>query len=292
MNLFVATENNNYIEKIKKSLSKHYKLTFMTTLDDFLKIFSDSDELESNKYILVLIDYKLYQKYDITSFFKKDEEMTFSPILLCDNVEDIDFTYVLDTRTSLMISMETMTSKELYMQIKLSIYNFYKIQQIHSYAFFDLLTKIGNRRTFMKNLELYFQYFKCDKTSFCLALIDLDHFKFVNDTFGHLKGDDILAITADIMQKNCRKTDILARIGGEEFAIIFPATTLKEAYDVLEKIRLCVENTQEMDESVKITLSAGLVSVREEYTEYKDLFFNADLLLYKAKDLGRNKICM
>ena len=294
MTIFVLTENSTHIEKIKKSLGKHYELSFMTSMDKFLELFSSDNniELDSEECVVVLLEYNLYKKYDIASYFKKDEVIPFSPVLLCDNVGSIDLSKVLDTRTSLMMSLEKITNKELLIQIRLLIHNFYKMQQIQNYAFFDLLTKIGNRRTFMKNLELYFKHYQQNKTNFCLAMIDLDNFKSVNDSFGHLKGDEILAMAANIMQDNCRKTDMIARVGGEEFAIIFPQTELKQAYEVLERIRLCVEKTTEEDEGVKVTLSAGLVNVKGNYKEYTDLISSVDLLLYKAKDLGRNSICM
>ena len=294
MTIFVLTENSAHIEKIKKSLGKHYELSFMNSMDKFLKLFSGDNnvELDTEECVVVLLDYDLYTRYDIASYFKKDEVIPFSPVLLCDNVGNIDLSRVLDTKTSLMMSLDKITNKELLIQIQLLIHNFYQMQQIQNYAFFDLLTKIGNRRTFMKNLELYFKHYQHNQTTFCLAMIDLDNFKSVNDNFGHLKGDEILAIAANIMQNNCRKTDMIARVGGEEFAIIFPQTELKQAHDVLERIRSCVERTTEEDESVKVTMSAGLVKVREDYKEYTDLISNVDLLLYKAKDLGRNRICM
>ncbi len=294
MTIFVLTENSTHIEKIKKSLGKHYELSFMNSMDKFLKLFSGDNnvELDTEECVVVLLDYDLYTRYDIASYFKKDEVIPFSPVLLCDNVGNIDLSRVLDTKTSLMMSLDKITNKELLIQIQLLIHNFYQMQQIQNYAFFDLLTKIGNRRTFMKNLELYFKHYQHNQTTFCLAMIDLDNFKSVNDNFGHLKGDEILAIAANIMQNNCRKTDMIARVGGEEFAIIFPQTELKQAHDVLERIRSCVERTTEEDESVKVTMSAGLVKVREDYKEYTDLISNVDLLLYKAKDLGRNRICM
>ena len=294
MTIFVLTENSAHIEKIKKSLGKHYELSFMNSMDKFLKLFSGDNnvELDTEECVVVLLEYDLYIKYDIASYFKKDEVIPFSPVLLCNNVGNIELSQVLDTRTSLMMSLDKITNKELLIQIQLLIHNFYKMQQIQNYAFFDLLTKIGNRRTFMKNLELYFKHYQHHKTTFCLAMIDLDNFKSVNDNFGHLKGDEILAIAANIMQNNCRKTDMIARVGGEEFAIIFPQTELKQAHDVLERIRSCVERTTEEDEAVKVTMSAGLVKVREDYKEYTDLISNVDLLLYKAKDLGRNRICM
>ena len=294
MTIFVLTENSAHIEKIKKSLGKHYELSFMNSMDKFLKLFSGDNnvELDTDECVVVLLDYDLYTRYDIASYFKKDEVIPFSPVLLCDNVGNIDLSRVLDTKTSLMMSLDKITNKELLIQIQLLIHNFYQMQQIQNYAFFDLLTKIGNRRTFMKNLELYFKHYQHNQTTFCLAMIDLDNFKSVNDNFGHLKGDEILAIAANIMQNNCRKTDMIARVGGEEFAIIFPQTELKQAHDVLERIRSCVERTTEEDESVKVTMSAGLVKVREDYKEYTDLISNVDLLLYKAKDLGRNRICM
>ncbi len=294
MTIFVLTENSTHIEKIKKSLGKHFELSFMNSMDKFLKLFSGNNnvELEADECVVVLLEYDLYIKYNIASYFKKDEIIPFSPVLLCDNVGDTDLSRVLDTKTSLMMSLNKISNKELLIQIQLLIHNFYQMQQIQNYAFFDLLTKIGNRRTFMKNLELYFKHYQHHKTTFCLAMIDLDNFKSVNDNFGHLKGDEILAITANIMQNNCRKTDMIARVGGEEFAIIFPQTELKQAYEVLERIRSCVERTTEEDESVRVTMSAGLVKVREDYKEYTDLISNVDLLLYKAKDLGRNRICM
>ena len=294
MTIFVLTENSAHIEKINKSLGKHYELSFMNSMDKFLKLFSGDNnvELDTEECVVVLLEYDLYIKYDIASYFKKDEVIPFSPVLLCNNVGNIELSQVLDTRTSLMMSLDKITNKELLIQIQLLIHNFYKMQQIQNYAFFDLLTKIGNRRTFMKNLELYFKHYQHHKTTFCLAMIDLDNFKSVNDNFGHLKGDEILAIAANIMQNNCRKTDMIARVGGEEFAIIFPQTELKQAHDVLERIRSCVERTTEEDEAVKVTMSAGLVKVREDYKEYTDLISNVDLLLYKAKDLGRNRICM
>ena len=223
MTIFVLTENSTHIEKIKKSLGKHFELSFMNSMDKFLELFSGNNnvELEADECVVVLLEYDLYIKYNIASYFKKDEIIPFSPVLLCDNVGDTDLSRVLDTKTSLMMSLNKISNKELLIQIQLLIHNFYQMQQIQNYAFFDLLTKIGNRRTFMKNLELYFKHYQHHKTTFCLAMIDLDNFKSVNDNFGHLKGDEILAITANIMQNNCRKTDMIARVAEKNLRLSF-----------------------------------------------------------------------
>ena len=124
----------------------------------------------------------------------------------------------------------------------------------------------------------------------CMAMIDIDHFKSVNDTFGHHAGDLVLAQIARIMQKQFRPGDLLARYGGEEFAVLLPATNLKPAMAALERLRLAVQRAQTsvaQRTTVKVRISAGIAAWREGWS-LDDLASHADLALRRAKSGGRN----
>ena len=119
----------------------------------------------------------------------------------------------------------------------------------------------------------------------CLAFIDLDHFKRVNDKYGHQKGDWVLIEMVKIFNDGFRDSDFIARIGGEEFAIILPQINIADASSVLERIRENVEKHFD----INITISVGLIEFSSELTEC-DIYKACDDLLYQAKRSGRNKI--
>jgi diguanylate cyclase (GGDEF)-like protein len=124
-------------------------------------------------------------------------------------------------------------------------------------------------------------------------LFDIDNFKRVNDSLGHQAGDNVLVNVAEILVKTSRQVDTVARYGGEEFVKILPNTPKKEAY----KLGMRVKNALEMHEylgteSVKITLSGGIASYPEDADEAKSLLYAADMAMYKAKNAGKNQICL
>ena len=127
-----------------------------------------------------------------------------------------------------------------------------------------------------------------------LLIADLDRFKDFNDTYGHLAGDRLLQQVARILKNSIRSSDVLTRYGGEEFAIIMPATDITAILEKAEKIRQGVESTNFDDivpgRSLKITISIGAASFPEHGTEYTDLVSAADKALYKAKRGGRNRV--
>ncbi len=296
MKFFIGTYNEKYKKRLHSVLSQDYKLEFIESDEQVLQIFENAfniDLLEETgmDYTVVMLDKEFYDKINISRYYSDGTPSYFTLVMICDNVGSVDIYNVINTQTMFMMPMNRVTNKEISLQIELLIHNIFDIRHIQNLANFDMLTKLHNRRSFLKNLDGYFYAFKKDKVPFCLSMLDLDHFKKINDTFGHADGDDVLYKVAGIMQRNCRKTDVVGRIGGEEFGIIFPNTTLKNAYDVLERIRLNVENA-ELPDARKITISAGLVISDAGYGEYKELYEKADTLLYKAKQEGRNKICI
>lgn len=126
----------------------------------------------------------------------------------------------------------------------------------------------------------------------CLAMLDLDHFKSVNDTFGHRAGDLVLAQLGRVMLNQFRPSDLIARYGGEEFAVLLPETDLREATAALERVRLAIERTQTSvaaRTAVKVTVSVGIAQWVDGFS-LDDLIQCADKASYRAKQSSRNAV--
>lgn len=162
---------------------------------------------------------------------------------------------------------------------------------IEKHIFFDPLTNLPNRKFFIEYSRFLIERAERYSEPLSLLLLDIDNFKQINDTFGHSFGDRILFELADTIRKNIRKSDFPARIGGEEFVVIFPNTDLKSAFIVSERIRQSFEslNIRKDEKSVKTTLSGGLIGYRKNMT-IDDLLKLSDLALYNAKNRGKNRI--
>jgi len=124
-----------------------------------------------------------------------------------------------------------------------------------------------------------------------VAMIDIDHFKEVNDTYGHLAGDSVLRDLAGIMQKRLRPDDELGRYGGEEFCAILPETSLEGAAKIGEELRSLVEGHAFMveGEQIKVTISIGIAELKKGM-DIKAFYKSADEMLYQAKRAGRNRV--
>ncbi|WP_053954839.1 GGDEF domain-containing protein [Inediibacterium massiliense] len=158
----------------------------------------------------------------------------------------------------------------------------------------DYLTKLYNHKSFYEFFQKIIKTTKMNHTPFCLTIIDIDDFKKVNDTYGHVVGDMILKEISLIIQSNTRKTDIAARYGGEEFAILFPNTSIRESQKICERIRKSIENHIFFihNHKIQITISGGLGSAIISSISAKGVFFIefVDKLLYEAKRFGKNQI--
>ncbi len=155
----------------------------------------------------------------------------------------------------------------------------------------DALTKLYNRRHFESEFEKEFKRAKRYKNDLSIAIIDIDFFKKVNDTYGHLCGDYILKETAYLMAQNFRQTDTLFRYGGEEFVVLLTETSANNAPVPLERLRKKIENHKYIydNHELKITVSIG-VSSNIEFEICDKMLEDADKALYKAKNEGRNRV--
>ena len=157
----------------------------------------------------------------------------------------------------------------------------------------DILTGLANMRTFMLSLEDEFNRSLRYGEPMSVLMVDLDHFKRINDTYGHPQGDAVLKETARIMLDVMRKVDLVARYGGEEFMVIMPHTDLKGAAKAAERVRSAVESNhfEGMAAAGDVTVSIGVTTWAEGVeTDVESLIKMADVALYKAKEYGRNRV--
>ena len=167
-------------------------------------------------------------------------------------------------------------------------------EEIYRLMTFDGLTAIHNKRFFHETLERELSRSKRYLRQLSLIVFDIDLFKSVNDTYGHIAGDAVLRQLAACVRGHLRREDIFARVGGEEFAVILPEIPMPEACAVAEKIRRIVEqNVFVFDTvSIPITVSLGVATFATESEETPEaLFARADGRLYQAKTAGRNRVC-
>ena len=165
-------------------------------------------------------------------------------------------------------------------------------KQLRIQALFDKLTGLYNRRRLMELLEKEVSAARRHGVPLCLAMADLDHFKRINDRYGHRAGDDVLAGFGQLIQNELRAEDIAGRYGGEEFVFIMPHTTIEAAVVVLERIRTKLEKIvfKSNRERYGVTASIGAVRFDPVRMSEMELLDMADQALYKAKRAGRNRI--
>ena len=167
-----------------------------------------------------------------------------------------------------------------------------RIDQLRDQAVVDELTGVFNRRYLHEQLNIRLGESRRYSTPFSFILFDIDHFKAINDTYGHWFGDAVLKNIAEVVMLQLRKQDILARYGGEEFAVMLPYTDFSGANILAERVRKSVsESTHTKGEhTAGVTVSLGVASVPKDKLEsVEDLIVCADSRLYKAKKSGRNQ---
>lgn len=180
-------------------------------------------------------------------------------------------------------------------QVTIAIENARLFETVQKLATVDGLTGVSNRRQLMANgvreVERALRYHK----PLCALMIDIDHFKYVNDSYGHAVGDMVLKAIAAECQKMLRSSDIMGRYGGEEFVIILTETNLEAAEITANRLRMMIQNVEvnSKNEAICVTVSIGLAMLNEDTTlTFDALLDNADHAMYEAKQSGRNRVCV
>ena len=161
--------------------------------------------------------------------------------------------------------------------------------QLRELAFTDSLTKIYNRLHFAHFLDAEIDKARRYGTTFSIIFFDLDHFKLINDTYGHQVGDEVLEQVTKLVDSMNRKADIFARYGGEEFIILTPETDISGAMIHAERLRDKIEKYN-FKTVGHLTSSFGVTEFKGENDSIEELLDRADIALYQAKELGRNRV--
>jgi diguanylate cyclase (GGDEF)-like protein len=165
--------------------------------------------------------------------------------------------------------------------------------ELYQLATSDPLTGLYNRRQFQELMEKEILRATRHARPLTLALLDIDHFKSVNDRYGHPAGDGVIRAIANLLRQSARADQLVARIGGEEFALVYPEQTSRDAAIGTERLRTAVEALPHTlgGSAQRITLSIGLATWERGMQGLSDLMRAADAQLYRAKQAGRNRVC-
>ena len=165
-------------------------------------------------------------------------------------------------------------------------------EQLKEASFSDFLTGLANRRNILKRLEYEKNLYERQANVFSIIICDIDHFKKINDTYGHDFGDLVLKSITGIFSETLRKIDIASRWGGEEFLILLPASDRKEGSITAERLRQAIEQMKIQNDYffVRVTMSFGVATWLNTYDGIEELIKQADQNLYRAKDEGRNRV--
>ncbi len=183
------------------------------------------------------------------------------------------------------------TNEEFYCRVGLNVEMIEKIESIKNFANKDFLTGLFNRKYFFEMGGVLHANFKRKNLSIVIGMIDIDHFKSVNDTYGHDAGDAVLKAVAALFQNRFRESDVVARFGGEEFCVLAGNLSGESAKSIFEEVRVMVENLEVVvnDKVIKVTISSGLCA---EFNTLDNMIKVADEKLYEAKNSGRNMVVL
>jgi diguanylate cyclase (GGDEF)-like protein len=189
------------------------------------------------------------------------------------------------------IKMFTMLANQAGLAIENSQLYEMVVQQSHT----DSLTNLWNHGFFQQTLAEEIGHAEKEKTPLSLAIMDIDNFKQLNDSYGHQNGDIVLKELAQLLKESSRVADYVCRYGGEEFSIILPHTTHEQSYEICERMRKNIASHQFRhfpNPELKVTVSIGLATYPDRAKDKEELIANADKAMYIAKFSGKNKTCL
>jgi diguanylate cyclase (GGDEF)-like protein len=270
-----------------------YNTTFATSG------YQGLNRLKNNRIDLILLDLMMPEMdgLQFCQYLKNDPEIKEIPIIFLtanqeqDNLVNAFESGAVDYITKPFIKNELLARVKTHLTLKQTTDNLKSaLLQLQQLSQLDPLTQILNRRSFFEFAEVQFNQAIRDKTRFSLLILDLDHFKQVNDNYGHLIGDRTLTTFTSTVKNYLREIDHFGRYGGEEFVILLPETNLKDALKIAQGICYLIADLSIPTEkgNLQITVSIGVAVSAPQDTRIEDIFDRADQSLYQAKALGRN----
>ncbi|MBF0541721.1 MAG: GGDEF domain-containing protein [Nitrospirae bacterium] len=249
------------------------------------KIIRDDFNYLSPDIQINYLDCKEIDKFQGTGIFN-------SARLISYQVLDEDFKarlYIMPVRK--MLNYHEKIMQLIAKTLNIAINNTLNLNRLKDEATIDPLTGVYNRRALFKYIEHDLANAVRHESTMSIIMFDIDHFKKVNDTYGHHAGDVVLKKLSDVVKHSFRKSDYIARYGGEEFVIVLPDTKISSAIEMAEKLRVRIEELQidTCNEIISVTSSFGIASSKED-SDVSKMMKEADKMLYFAKENGRNQV--
>lgn len=295
--ILIIDDDAVQLKNLTDFLSKSYKVTGMTDPQAAMK----DSSVGTHDLIIISTMLSDMDGLRLASHYKSQENVRNVPILIMVDEDDEramlkglemgvnDYLILPVDYNEMAARIKTQIRRKKYQEALKSNY-----QQSISMAITDGLTGLYNRRYLDTHLENTVRQALANSKPMSVMIMDMDHFKQVNDTYGHNVGDEVLKHLAEIIIRSTRSADLAARYGGEEFVILMPETNTEPAMDVAERIRKTVESTDmrvsHQVGSIKKTISIGVATLNPFGDSPTDLMKRADAALYQAKNSGRNQV--
>jgi diguanylate cyclase (GGDEF)-like protein len=243
---------------------------------------------------LVITDYNMpvMNGLELTNEIRNDYTKTELCIIAISSSSDEDINALFLKQGANDYIKKPFSKEEFSCRINNSIEALENIQYITNHASRDFLTGLYNRRYFFDNMQEYIEDTKTNGEKFAVAVIDIDNFKYINDTYGHDVGDKVIVSISEILRTNTSYRDIVARFGGEEFCVVLKNINKYSASDIFEIQRQEIENFSfniDNNTEIKLTISIG-ASIHEDDDSLEETINKADMQLHSAKQNGKNQI--
>ncbi|MGP1360645.1 GGDEF domain-containing response regulator [Campylobacter sp.] len=276
----------NMIKKILTSLQ--FKVLAAAHGEEAMSYFADNPDIN-----LIITDYRMPVKdgLEVLKEVRKEKDKnSLGVIVMTSPSEKTDASIFLKNGASDFIA-KPFSKEELICRVNNTIEAMENINKIANFANRDFLTGVYNRRFFYSDVEEYVQAAEETNEPYAFAMIDIDYFKKINDTYGHDGGDRILKSIAKILNDNTKGSDIVARFGGEEFCVVLKKISREEAVKFFVNLRAKVAENEVVikKQKIRVTISIG-VSFGNGHCEIDDMLEACDSALYTAKENGRNRV--
>lgn len=238
------------------------------------------------------IDYKKYLNVCNTDEYIEQDigysSLMYTPMIVKDRIIGLMTVQAKDDNIYTQNDMSTLKVLSNYVSIALE--NAVSYKKMESIAIYDNLTGLLSRREILKIGNVALKHFSCTNEKITLAMIDIDKFKDVNDTYGHIAGDKIIREISETISKNIRKADFAGRYGGDEFLLVFPHTKIDRATAIAERVRKLIFNKKYLldDDKINVSISIGLYEIEQGVNDFTACIKKADIALYQAKNKSRN----
>jgi diguanylate cyclase (GGDEF)-like protein len=256
--------------------------------EEAINILNSRDDIT-----LVLTDYNMpvMNGLELTHEIRKKSSKNDIAILAISSDQDSEINALFLKTGANDFIIKPFSKEEFSCRIHNTIEALENIQIVTNHANRDYLTGLYNRRYFFDTMSQYEEEVKESGEQFAVAMIDIDHFKKINDTYGHDVGDKVIIALSEILRTTTSHRDVVARFGGEEFCVVIKGVNRDSAFEVFERIRSEIEKFSfdvDKETYIKFTVSIGLVMSSDEPLE--ELINQADMMLYNAKNSGRNQV--